>query len=90
MKKSDLYRVAADSTYFRRASTVMNWVSWILGLIDGEQFYISMTFLFKNRNKKNAKGHCSMLKSGTMTLVNIFCLIVNNLKRKRNVRENDD
>lgn len=49
-----------------------------------------MTFLFKNRNKKNAKGHCSMLKSGTMTLVNIFCLIVNNLKRKRNVRENDD
>lgn len=36
MKKSDLYRVAADSTYFRRASTVMNWVSWILGLIDGE------------------------------------------------------
>ena len=36
MKKSDLYRVVADSTYFRRASTVMNWVSWILGLIDGE------------------------------------------------------
>lgn len=36
MKKSDLYRVAADSTYTRRASTVMNWVSWILGLIESE------------------------------------------------------
>lgn len=36
MKKSDLYRVASDSTYTRRASTVMNWVSWILGLIESE------------------------------------------------------
>lgn len=36
MKDSNLYGVASDSTYTRRASTVMNWVSWILGLIESE------------------------------------------------------
>lgn len=35
MKESNLYHVEKDSTYGRRASTVMGWVNWILGLIDG-------------------------------------------------------
>lgn len=34
MKESNLYEVKADSTYFRRASTVMGWVNWILSIID--------------------------------------------------------
>lgn len=34
MKESGLYKVGADSTYFRRASTVTGWLWWILGLID--------------------------------------------------------
>lgn len=34
MKRSDLYRVEADSTYLRRSSTVVGWVNWILGVIE--------------------------------------------------------
>ena len=34
MKRSNLYRVEADSTYLRRSSTVVGWVNWILGIID--------------------------------------------------------
>lgn len=34
MKRSNLYHVEADSTYFRRSSTVSGWVNWILGIID--------------------------------------------------------
>ncbi|WP_325199108.1 type II restriction enzyme [Oscillibacter sp.] len=33
MRQSGLYRVEADSTYLRRASTVVGWVNWILGII---------------------------------------------------------
>ena len=33
MKASDLYRVEAESTYFRRSSTIIGWINWILGLI---------------------------------------------------------
>ena len=36
MKRSNLYNIRADSTYFRRASTIMCWVNWILGIIDSE------------------------------------------------------
>lgn len=35
MKASNLYNIEADSTYFRRSSTVVGWVNWILGTIDG-------------------------------------------------------
>ena len=34
MKRSNLYRVEADSTYLRRSSTVVGWVNWILGIIE--------------------------------------------------------
>lgn len=34
MKQSNLYRVEADSTYFRRASTVIGWINWILGIVE--------------------------------------------------------
>ncbi|MCB9148096.1 MAG: transcriptional regulator [Caldilineaceae bacterium] len=34
MKDSGLYRVAADSTYRRRASTILSWLNWILDLQD--------------------------------------------------------
>lgn len=34
MKRSNLYRVEADSTYLRRSSTVVGWVNWILGVIE--------------------------------------------------------
>lgn len=34
MKTSNLYRVEADSTYFRRSSTILGWINWILGLVD--------------------------------------------------------
>lgn len=34
MKRSNLYRIEADSTYLRRSSTVVGWVNWILGIIE--------------------------------------------------------
>ncbi len=34
MKESNLYHVEADSTYFRRASTVGGWLNWIFDIID--------------------------------------------------------
>ncbi len=34
MKESNLYHVEADSTYWRRASTVIGWINWILGIVD--------------------------------------------------------
>lgn len=33
MKTSNLYRVSSESTFHRRASTVLAWVGWIIGLI---------------------------------------------------------
>lgn len=32
MKRSNLYKVGTDSTYNRRASTVISWINWILDL----------------------------------------------------------
>ena len=34
MKASDLYRVGAESTYYRRASTVIRWINWILEAVE--------------------------------------------------------
>lgn len=34
MKNAQLYRVEADSTFSRRASTVTGWINWILGIIE--------------------------------------------------------
>ena len=34
MKRSNLYRVVADSTYSRRSSTVVGWINWILEIIE--------------------------------------------------------
>lgn len=34
MKTSNLYRIEADSTYFRRSSTILGWINWILGLVE--------------------------------------------------------
>lgn len=34
MKSAGLYHVAADSTFFRRASTVISWTNWILDLAE--------------------------------------------------------
>lgn len=34
MKKHDLYNVSSESTYIRRASSVLAWVKWILELIE--------------------------------------------------------
>ncbi len=34
MKKSNLYKVEADSTYIRRCSTIVGWINWILSIID--------------------------------------------------------
>lgn len=34
MRDSNLYRVEADSTYWRRSSTVIGWVNWILETIE--------------------------------------------------------
>ena len=34
MKEANLYNVGSESTYDRRASTVIGWVNWILGIID--------------------------------------------------------
>ena len=33
MKQSDLYQVKSDSTFFRRSSTIVGWVRWILGIV---------------------------------------------------------
>jgi predicted transcriptional regulator len=32
MKKCDLYQVEAESTFYRRASTIASWINWILDL----------------------------------------------------------
>jgi hypothetical protein len=34
MKRAKLYNVNSDSTYFRRASTIIGWVNWILNQIE--------------------------------------------------------
>ena len=34
MKSSNLYKVEADKTYERRASTITSWLNWILSTID--------------------------------------------------------
>lgn len=34
MKREEPYRVKADSTYERRACTVMSWINWILGMVE--------------------------------------------------------
>ncbi len=34
MKNSNLYHIEADSTYVRRASTIIGWINWILGIIE--------------------------------------------------------
>jgi len=34
MKNSNLYHVEADNTYVRRASTIVGWINWILGIIE--------------------------------------------------------
>ena len=34
MKSSNLYRIEADNTYERRASNIIGWINWILGLIE--------------------------------------------------------
>jgi hypothetical protein len=33
MKRSELYHINSDSTYFRRASTIIGWINWILNQI---------------------------------------------------------
>ena len=30
MKRSKLYNIGSDTTYFRRASTIIGWVNWII------------------------------------------------------------
>ena len=34
MKRSTLYNVNSDSTYFRRASTIIGWINWILNQVE--------------------------------------------------------
>lgn len=34
MKGSELYNIDSDETYKRRASTIISWINWILGLIE--------------------------------------------------------
>jgi hypothetical protein len=34
MKQSKLYNINSDSTYFRRASTIIGWINWILNQIE--------------------------------------------------------
>lgn len=34
MKKSNLYRINSDETYFRRASTISGWIYWIINQIE--------------------------------------------------------
>ncbi len=36
MKESHLYRVDSESTFWRRASTVLSWIDWILGTVKDE------------------------------------------------------
>jgi len=36
MKTSNLYNVEAENTYYRRASTVISWINWILDLPKGK------------------------------------------------------
>lgn len=33
MKESNLYQVKSDSTFFRRSSTIVGWVRWILSIV---------------------------------------------------------
>ena len=35
MRRSNLFSMGMDSTYYRRASTVKGWINWIAGLING-------------------------------------------------------
>ncbi len=32
MKKSSLYEIKSEATFFRRASTIISWINWMLGL----------------------------------------------------------
>ena len=34
MKNSHLHRIGSESTYYRRSSTVIGWINWILDIID--------------------------------------------------------
>lgn len=34
MKESHLYNILKDKTYYRRASTIIHWINWIVGLIN--------------------------------------------------------
>lgn len=34
MKNAKLYKIDSEQTYKRRASTVISWINWILGLIE--------------------------------------------------------
>lgn len=34
MKEARLYHVGSDSTYYRRSSTIVGWINWILGLVE--------------------------------------------------------
>ncbi|MEG1611106.1 MAG: transcriptional regulator [Alistipes sp.] len=34
MKESNLYNIKSDSTFERRASTVISWINWVVGLIE--------------------------------------------------------
>ena len=34
MKRSKLYNVDSDSTYYRRASTIIGWINWILNQVE--------------------------------------------------------
>lgn len=34
MKRSKLYNVGSESTYFRRASTILGWINWIINQIE--------------------------------------------------------
>ena len=34
MKESELYHIESDSTYKRRSSTILSWISWILALVE--------------------------------------------------------
>lgn len=34
MKRSKLYGISSDTTYFRRASTITGWINWIMNQIE--------------------------------------------------------
>ena len=34
MKKTEVYNVKSDVTFWRRSSTIRGWVNWIVGLIN--------------------------------------------------------